>query len=72
MKEPDIHIHFVSEKTGRVVSRQFAAYVPRINDEIRLGGKGKEKYYKVNRVVWVYDEPENPFYRVNVGVEDAV
>lgn len=68
---PDIHIHFVSEKRNRVVERQFADHVPRVGDEIRFGGPGKEKYYKVTRVVWVYDEPENPFYRVNVGVTDA-
>lgn len=71
MIEPSVHIHFVSEETNRIVTRQFANHVPRVGDEIRLGGPKKERYYKVTRVVWVYDEPESPFYRANVGVADA-
>ncbi len=58
-------IHFINQKTGRVYSTPLAFQVPRKGDEIRLTKKG---FYEVTSVVWVYDEPESPYSRVNIGL----
>jgi len=60
-------IHFVHNKKG-VISQMQAFGVPRVGDEIRLIG---DRFYKVNLVVWVYDEPECPMQRVNIRVVDV-
>jgi len=65
----NIYIHFIDEDDDHVISKKLVSAVPRAGDDIRLGGEGKEQYWKVTRVVWVYDEPSNPFERVNIGVE---
>ncbi|MBU1567754.1 MAG: hypothetical protein KJ630_19280 [Proteobacteria bacterium] len=67
-REPTIQIHFIDYKTDKIVLRELASHVPRVEDEIRFGGIGAERFYKVIRVVWVYDEKEVPAGRVNVGV----
>lgn len=64
----DILIHFLIEETGSILTREYSNHVPRIEDEIRVGGEFDEKFYKVTRVIWVYDEPECPYDRVNIGV----
>lgn len=46
----------------------YSSFVPRTGDTVRIGGEGSEKYYRAGEVVWVYDEPEYPYDRVNVGV----
>lgn len=55
-----------------MVAMEYACHVPRVDDEIRTGGECNEKYYRVTRVVWVYDEemPAN-YDRVNVGVTES-
>lgn len=58
--------HFIHEERG-MVARRYIDFVPRVGDELRFEG---EKYYKVTLVVWVYDEPENPSQRVNIGLVD--
>lgn len=64
MRETDsIRIHFIENDAH--ISKVFTSHVPRVGDEIRLS---KDKFFRVIRVVWVYDEPEFPFERVNVGV----
>lgn len=65
----NIYIHFIEENGDHVLSKRLVSSVPQSGDEIRLGGEGNEQYYKVTRLVWVYDEPENPFERLNIGVE---
>lgn len=67
-KDSNIQIHFVNAETNEMVLRKLVSHVPRFGDEIRFGGPGQEKYYKVVHVVWVYDEPDVPVDRVNVGV----
>lgn len=65
----NIQIHFIEEETGKIVAMEYACHVPRVDDEIRTGGKGNEKFHKVTRVVWVYDEEMPADYdRANVGV----
>lgn len=69
MKPRDIiYAHFIDEQTGNTVFRQLISFIPRRKDEVRVGGEGKEKYYKVTRVIWVYDEPDCPYMRVNIGI----
>ena len=70
-REPTIQIHFIDEKNNGIVLKQLARHVPRVGDEIRFGGEGNEKYYRVMRVIWVYDEREVPAERVNIGVVDC-
>ena len=65
----NIYIHFIEESADHVLCKRLVSSVPRTGDEMRFGGEGSEKYYKITRVVWVYDEPTNPFERVNIGVE---
>jgi len=62
------YVHFIDECNNEILFKQLIFNVPRVGDQIRLGGKGNEKYYVVNRVFWVYDEPDSPYYRVNIGV----
>lgn len=66
-----IEIHFLDDTTGQMVLRRVEWYAPRVGDEIRFGGEGNERYYKVNRLVWVYDEPLAMWSRLNVGVSPA-
>jgi hypothetical protein len=65
----NIYAHFIGEINNKQLFKRLITHVPRPNDEIRMGGEGNEKYYKVTRVIWVYDEPDNPYERVNIGVE---
>ena len=68
----DIQIHFIlDDEKSKELTRKLACHVPSVGDEIRLGGAGNEKYYSVTRIVWVYDEQENPFDRVNIGVVES-
>lgn len=68
MKE--VCIHIIDSYTDRLITKEFATHVPRVFDDIRVGGEGNERYYTVEAVVWVYDEPESPYERVNIGVTE--
>ena len=59
--------HLIHIKTG-LLRRFHLRHVPRVGDEIRLW---EDKFYTVIHVVWVFDEPECPMQRVNIGVDDA-
>jgi hypothetical protein len=65
------YIHFIEEDGDCILSKRLVHSVPRVDDEIRIGGEGKALFYKVTRVVWIYDEPDNPFERVNIGLIKA-
>ena len=65
-------MHIIDDKTDNVINRVRVSAIPRCGDIVRLGGEGNEKFYKVILVVWVYDEPENPLERVNIGVVEEV
>ena len=65
----NVCIHFIDNADDKLITKEYVCHVPRTGDEIRFGGQGNEKYYKVILVVWAYDEKGNPFDRVNVGVE---
>jgi len=70
-REPNIQIHFIDNKTNQIILRKLSSHAPRLGDEIRFGGKGNEKFYKVIHVVWAYDEDNCPVDRVNIGVTDC-
>lgn len=59
-----ISAHFIHEKHG-MVYRKVIDHAPRVGDEIRIS---ESTYYKVTMLVWVYDEPECPYQRLNIGV----
>ena len=59
-------IHYILK--NKLLKKHYGRYVPRVGDEIRLGGEGNETFYAVERIVWVYDEPKNPAQRVNIGI----
>lgn len=61
-----ISAHFIHEEKG-MLARMTINHAPRVGDEIRLQG---ELYFKVTRLIWVYDEPEHPFQRLNIGLVD--
>jgi hypothetical protein len=65
-----VKIHFI-EHGDEILAKPLADHVPRVGDEVRFGGAGNEKYYTVDLVVWVYDEPDTPFDRVNIGVTEC-
>ena len=65
----NIYIHVVDEKTGTQLMRRLVTCAPQAGDELRMGGEGSEKYYKVTRVIWVFDEPDSPYERANIGAE---
>jgi hypothetical protein len=62
-----IKAHFIHEKDG-LIHKSLIEHAPEVGDELRFPG---EKYYKVTRKVWVYDEPEAGFSRLNIGVMEA-
>lgn len=62
--ESKVRLHFIVDNVLTYV--QTVNHVPRVGDEVRFLG---EKYYTVTMVVWVYDEPEAPWGRANVGLE---
>ncbi len=58
--------HFINNADDILICKVSVNQVPRVNDEVRFGGKGSEKYYRVSLVVFVYDEDQD---RVNIGCE---
>lgn len=69
MKEA-AHLHIIDTVKDVEITRRIVFHIPRVGDEIRLGGKNSEKYYQVVHVVWAYDE-DSPFERVNIGVAEV-
>lgn len=70
MSKDKVCIHFIDTEADKIVAKSTVFHVPRVGDEIRLhGGAGKGKFFEVIQVVWVYDEPDSLWARVNIGVE---
>ena len=65
--ESIIKAHFIHAKKGVLYRRQIR-FAPRVGDELRFAG---ERYFTVIRLVWVYDEPEAEFSRLNIGIVEA-
>jgi hypothetical protein len=62
-----IKAHFIHEERGLHYGRVIA-FAPRVGDELRFAD---DKYFTVTRLVWVYDEPEARFSRLNIGITEA-
>jgi len=69
MEKRRYYIHYICEKDGLLLFKSNEELPPSAGDEMRIDGKSGTEVYKITRRVWVYDEPECPFNRVNVGVE---
>lgn len=63
----NIKAHFIHAERG-VLYRHLIAFAPRAGDELRFAG---EKYFTVVRLIWVYDEPEAQFSRLNIEIKEA-
>ena len=62
-------IHYIFK--NKLFKKHWGYHVPRVGDEIRVGGETNEAFYTVKRIVWVYDEPAYPCQRVNIGIAKA-
>lgn len=62
-----IKCHFIHDKRG-LLSVQNLYFAPSIGDELRFEG---DIYFTVVRKVWVYDEPEAQFSRLNIEITEA-
>lgn len=62
-----IRAHFIHSERG-LLSVQNLHHAPSVGDELRFEG---DIYFKVVRKVWVYDEPESPFSRLNIEITEA-
>jgi hypothetical protein len=63
-----VNIRFILD--DKLFFVKLANNVPQVGDEFRIGGKGNEKYYRIDKRVWVYDE-DGPHERVNIGITDV-
>ena len=66
--DPRVRLHFIIEGADEVFLRENVAHVPRVGDELRFEG---DKFFRVTRVIWVYDEGSNWWdcARANIGME---
>lgn len=64
MLELTTSFHF--HANGKLIRGYRGVGVPRVGDEVRMS---EEKYFRVTRVVWVYDEPDAVGQRVNIALE---
>lgn len=62
-----IKCHFIHAKRGLLSVRQLR-HAPSVGDELRFEG---DIYFTVVRKVWVYDEPEALFSRLNIEIKEA-
>lgn len=65
MTAPTVKAHFIDEVDG-LFSKEHLTHIPRVGDELRWAGPA---YYRVTLVVWVFDEPDCPMQRVNIGMK---
>lgn len=61
-----IKAHFIHPEDGMVCKTQIH-FAPRVGDELRFSD---DCFYKVVRLVWIFDEPEAHFTRLNIEVGD--
>lgn len=65
--EQKIKVHFCTKEQGCIMKRVIH-HAPRVGDELRFAG---DKFYTVVRLVWVYDEPEAHFSRLNIEIAEV-
>lgn len=62
-----IKCHFIHAERG-LLSVRHLHHAPSVGDELRFEG---DIYFTVVRKVWVYDEPEALFSRLNIEITEA-
>lgn len=62
-----IKAHFIHGERGVLYKLQIE-FAPSVGDELRFYG---DKFYKVVRLVFIYDEPEAQFSRLNIEIIEA-
>ena len=62
-----ISAHFIHAEKG-LLYRLLLAFAPRVGDELRFAG---DKFFTVERLLWVYDEPASQFSRLNIEIKEA-
>lgn len=62
------YVHIIDEDANTMLTKRKMAGVPRVDDELRWGGEGHERYYRVIRVVWCLDEDHVAGQRINIAV----
>lgn len=62
-----ISAHFIHEKNG-LFAKRYLTFPPSVGDELRFSG---DRMFKVTLLVWVFDEEECPFPRLNIGIIEA-
>ena len=64
-----ILVHFICE--NKIIRRDILSHALLVGDEIRMGGIGQEKFFKVTKRVWAYDEDNISYSRLNVELQRA-
>ena len=62
--------HFIHSKSGFLYALRLH-HDPSVGDELRFKGATGDIYFTVVRKVWVYDEPESQFSRLNIEITEA-
>lgn len=65
-----ISAHFIHSKRGLLYVLMLH-HAPSVGDELRFQGATGSIYFTVVRKVWVYDEPEKKFSRLNIEITEA-
>ena len=67
LEDTRVRVHFVLEG-GACLYKENVSNVPRVGDELRFQ---RDKFFRVTRVIWVYDESDNWWdgARANIGME---
>lgn len=67
------YIYFIDNESDKVISKRLLSAIPNVGNTTRfsVGEKGIS-FYRVIEVCFVYDEPDCPYERVNVGLEFIV
>lgn len=68
-QQDKIWVHFICE--NKIIRRDILSHIPLIGDEIRMGGIGQEKFFKVTKRVWAYDEDNISYSRLNVELQEV-
>jgi len=68
MADPCLKVKVLFFYGDRRVYERVMSHVPRVGDEIRIND---DTYYKVNRIVWVYDEADSPYERCIIELVEA-
>ena len=61
----EVYVHFINNK--KVVKRVVIRHIPRVGDTLRFG---EFDFFIVKTIVWIYDEEDSLYTRVNIKIEE--